>query len=226
MRVLLAVLAFAMPATASATEFTIATFNAEFLTRPRVHVKFGYQFELSEQERAIWDAPGYRDQRFAEAAAAVAGVIAPIDADVLVLTEVGNATDVAELNAAIAEAGVTYRHVAVCDCTDTRTRQHVAVLSRFPLTDVVPAIPGREGYFEEADDDDSEDDTGISKGLIVTFTVDGRPFRLYGLHLRSEGGGAEADEQRIAQASIIRRLWCRSAPARSGSRSRHRAARR
>src|SRR5262249_7493022 len=64
----------------------------------------------------------------------------------------------------------------------------------------------REGYFKEADDDDSEAETGISKGIVVTFDFAGHSFHLYGLHLISEAGGGEADEQRIAQASLIRRV--------------------
>jgi hypothetical protein len=76
-------------------ELTIATFNAEFLTRPKVHVKFGFPFDLVEQaDVAIWNAPGVRDQKFAEGAAAVAKVVASLKADVVVLTEVGDERDV------------------------------------------------------------------------------------------------------------------------------------
>jgi endonuclease/exonuclease/phosphatase family metal-dependent hydrolase len=80
------------------------------------------------------------------------------------------------------------------------------VLSKIPLGVVAPVIGDREGFFTEEDDDDSEDDTSISKSLIVRFGFEGRSFTLYGLHLKSERGASEADEQRIAQASIIRRL--------------------
>jgi len=147
-----------------------------------------------------------RDQKFAEGARAVALVVATINADVIVLTEVGDRRDVDELNAAIAANGVSYAHVAVCECDDTFTTQHVAVLSKLPLDEVTPKVAGREGYYRERDDDDSQDDTGISKGIIVRFTFEGRPFRLFGLHLVSEAGPADADEQRIAQASIVRRV--------------------
>ncbi len=47
-----------------AADLTIATFNAEFLTRPRVHVKFGFPFTLNAADAETWDAPGYRDERF------------------------------------------------------------------------------------------------------------------------------------------------------------------
>jgi endonuclease/exonuclease/phosphatase family metal-dependent hydrolase len=176
------------------------------LTRPRVHVKFGQPFNLPASEAATWTA-AYRDARFTEAAQAVAAVIASINADVIALTEVGNTTDLAELNAAVAAAGATYPHTAVCDCTDSSTQQHVAVLSRFPLRDLLTAIPGRETYNTELDDPETEKDTGISKGLRVTFDAAGETIHLYVAHLRSERGGHETDAQRIAQASIIRRHY-------------------
>src|SRR5215210_1609018 len=148
MRFLMAALLFAIPVIASATELTIATFNTEFLTRPKVHVKFGFPFDLeAPSDVATWAAPGFRDQKFAEGAAAVAQVVASINADVIVLTEVGDQRDVQELNAAIAGQGVSYPYAEVCACTDTATQQHVAVLSKIPLTGVLRAIPGREGYF-------------------------------------------------------------------------------
>ena len=56
---------------------TIATFNCEFLTKPKVHVKFGYPFNITKSEdRALWNQPGYRDERFNEAAKEVAAVLA------------------------------------------------------------------------------------------------------------------------------------------------------
>jgi endonuclease/exonuclease/phosphatase family metal-dependent hydrolase len=207
MRALFLLFAILVPGFAQSAELTLATFNTEFLTRPKIHKKFGFDLTLTKPEDILlWNTPGFRDQKFTEAAAAVAAVIAGINADIIVLTELGDQRDLDELNAAIAERGVSYPHEALCECEDKFTTQHVAVLSKITLTSVVKAIPGREGFFREADDDDSEGDTGISKGIIVTFDFGGHTFRLYGLHLASEAGGADADEQRIAQASIIRRL--------------------
>ncbi|PAP95443.1 endonuclease/exonuclease/phosphatase family protein [Mesorhizobium wenxiniae] len=200
------VLFFALITTGvSAAELTIATFNANFLTRPTVHVKFGYPLSMrAEADLALW-TPAFRDQKFAEAAEEVAKVVASLDADIVVLTEVGNVTDLAELNGKITALGVTYPHNFVCQCTDSNTQQKVAVLSKLVLSNQQPSIAGVEGYFEEADDNDSENQTGISKGLSVRFEFAGRPVTLYGAHFVSEGNGPEADEQRIAQASILRR---------------------
>lgn len=191
-------------------ELKIATFNCEFLTRPKVHIKFGLPFRISNAsaaEQAQWATPGFRDQKFNEAALAVASVLAPIDADVLALTEVGDDTDVVELRDAISILGVSYPHLAVGKSADHTTKQHVAVLSKLPLFDVVEAIPGRESYDQELDDADTEKNTGISKGMRVSFMSFGREILLWVVHLASERGGHEQDAQRIAQASIIRRHY-------------------
>ena len=105
MRLAFTALVLCVASVAQAETLTIATFNTEFLTRPKVHVKFGLDFNLSKEPQAVqdqWAAQGFRDQRFAEAAAAVAAVIANVNADVIALTEVGNLTDVAELRAILA----------------------------------------------------------------------------------------------------------------------------
>ncbi len=207
-RLLLVCTLVALPVHVLAGDLSIATFNANFLTRPTVHVRYGLPLQKSrwtDQQRAEWEVPGFRDQKFAEAVDLVAPLIATIDADVVALTEVGNLNDVNELNQDIGALGVSYPHVAVCDCKDNTTQQHVAVLSKLQLTDVLSPIPGREGYYAETDDADSEDDTGISKGMKVAFQAEGQQFHLYVLHLKSERGFSESDEQRIAQASIVRR---------------------
>ena len=66
------IILFHLPTIASADNtLTIATFNCEFLTRPKVHIKFGLNFNLSGSERDEWNQPGFRDQKFNEAAKAV-----------------------------------------------------------------------------------------------------------------------------------------------------------
>ena len=189
---------------------TIATFNCEFLTRPRVHIKFGLKFRLADEPQAVqdeWNQIGFRDQKFNEAAQAVASVIATIDADVITLTEVGDLADVTELVDEIENLGVIYPNFEVANSTDFTTRQNVAILSKFPISNVFRAIPGRESYIEEPDDPDTEKDTGISKGMRGTVAAHGRDFLIYVAHLASERGGHEQDQQRIAQASLVRRHY-------------------
>jgi endonuclease/exonuclease/phosphatase family metal-dependent hydrolase len=201
------VLALLLGTSISAGELTIATFNAEFLTRPKVHIKFDFPFQLEGADQQQWDAPGFRDQKFKEAAKAVARVIAGVSADVVALTEVGNRQDVLELVKEIEQLGLRYEHIAVCNCTDHTTQQHVAVLSKLQLSEVLTSISGRESYDRELDDPETEDDTGLGKSLRVTFQAEGRKFNLYVVHLASERKHHEQDAQRIAQASIIRRHY-------------------
>jgi endonuclease/exonuclease/phosphatase family metal-dependent hydrolase len=199
-------LALFLAASAGAAETVkVATFNCEFLVRSRVHIKYGLPFNLTGDAKNEWDQPGFRDAKFKEAADVVAAVVRRIDADVIALVEVGDEADVEELRLAVKALGLDYPHKAVCESADVTTGQHVAVLSKRPLTKVVKTIPGRESYLREPDDPDTEDDTGVSKGLHVVFEVGGRPVHLFVVHLASERGGHEQDAQRIAQASIVRR---------------------
>ena len=204
MQRILATLILATLARAEET-LTIATFNCEFLTRPKVHMKFGEPFRLRRPRRQEWEQPGVRDAKFKEAARAVAKVIRAINADVIVLTEVGNKKDVAELRDAVTALGLNYPHLALSTFNDPDTFQHTAVLSRFPFKRVVGRIPGTSIYSTELDDPEQERETEVGKGLMVEFDAYGKAFTLFGLHLKSERGGHEADGMRIAQASIVRR---------------------
>lgn len=188
-------------------EITLATFNCEFMTRPKVHMKFGAPFDLKAKQREQWDQPGYRDEKFAEAARAVAKVIVEINADVIGLQEVGDERDVLELLGAVKELGLEYPHHFVGGPVEEGTFQNNAVFSKFELRDPIAPVPGKESYNTELDDPDTEEWTQVRKGLRVTFTAYGQDFHLYVLHLTSERGGHDADERRIAEASIVRRHY-------------------
>ncbi len=194
------------PSLSNAGPVTIATFNTEFLTRPKIHLKFGQRFIIedpSDQKR--WNDKKFRDEKFTEAARATAAYIASFQADILALTEVGDERDVRELVNELDKAGVTYPHIALSHQLDPKTFQGVAVLSKLPLGETSP-LPGFETYLPEPDDPEQELEAEVLKGLQTSFTVDGQTFYLFLVHLKSERGGNEADERRIAQASIVRRL--------------------
>ncbi len=212
--VMLLCIAFLLPVDVASVvaqdTLTVATFNCHFLTRPRVHIKFGLRFDMddnSDSLQAVWAQPGYRDQQFNIAAEAVADLLRQVDTDVLALTEVGDSTDVAELRAELDTLGAAYPFMAIAESRDTFTRQNVALLSRFPILDVHPQILGREGYLPEPDDPETEKDTGVSKGMRATISAHGQAFHVYVLHLISESRGYEQDMQRIAQASVVRRHY-------------------
>lgn len=185
----------------------MATFNAEFLNRAKVHLKFGLPFDItqaSEEEQAYWNDEANRSEKLREASANVAEMIKQMGADLVTLTEVGGAEDLEVLLSELSQIGVSYDYWEVCDCTDPFTGQHVAVFSKYPLKEVWPQLPGRALYLEETDGD-SERETGISKGLKVTVTVNQQEIDVFVLHLKSERGGYTSDAQRLAQANIARR---------------------
>lgn len=199
---------------AFAETITVATFNTEFLYTNKVHIKYGLKYNMGDNtpdEQAEWSQPAFRTQKFDQAVDAVAPVIAAIDSDVLVLTEVGDDEDLDAVVDAVRDAGTDYTHVEVCSCNDP-TGQHVAILSKRPFVDseTMGDLPGREGYEVEEDDPDEQLDTGVSKGMRVAIEAenssgDTEVIYIFGLHLASERKGHEQDQQRIAQASIVRR---------------------
>lgn len=188
-------------------DISIATLNCEFLVRKKVHIKFGENFDLSGEAARTWNRSGFRDARFAEACEAVAKIIKKIDADLIALVEVGDHDDVEVLRQKVAELGLNYPHVAVGDSTDGTTGQNVAVFSKHPFEKIIRQIEGRESYLAEEDDPESETDTGLSKGMQVTFLARGKRINVFVVHLASERGGAEQDAQRMAQAAIVRRTY-------------------
>lgn len=195
-KMVLATIFMVVPAITYAETLRFATLNCEFLNTKKVHIKYGEKFNFDGWDEAT------RTAKFEEASEAIAKEIQAINAHVIVLTEVGNESDVD-----ILLQYLDYDYHAVCKSTDTTTGQHVAILSRFALSDVLKEIPGREFYDTEADDVDGEKDTGLSKGMRVTFEFSGQKIYVYGVHLKSERGYSEADGQRIAQASIVRRHY-------------------
>jgi len=205
-------LGFGLPSAVLAAEtLTVATLNCEFLVRRKVHMRYGLDFDpqrWTDQQRAQWTRE-YRDRKFRESALAVARVIRRIDADVIGLVEVGNQQDVRELYRYVQAAGEMYPHLAIGASSDTATGQNVAVMSRRPIDARLASLPGRESFDRELDDPDTEDDTGVSKGMWVRIQAGGAAVFIYVLHLSSERGGHEKDAQRIAQASIVRRNYLR-----------------
>lgn len=208
--VILFLFIFSKPGLAQNDSIVIATFNCEFLNKEKVHVRFGLPLNISqatESQKQQWSQQGFRDQKLLEATKTVAQVLFNLKADVLVLTEVGDDADLTLLRNELNNLGMNYQFQASCISSDNSTNQHVGVISKFPLTNILQQIPGREYYLPETDDPETEEHTGISKGMRVTLTAFNKEFILYVLHLASERGGYKEDMQRIAQASIVRRHY-------------------
>lgn len=222
------------------SSFKIATFNVEFLTYKRLHVKYGFPFFLNPGDtdrQAIvksiinggdddaakflrdydedpvlqaqvheWGDEAIRRERLETAIREVAQYISTLDTDVLVLTEIGLNGELDRLVALLSEFGVEYPHYALCDCYDRYTQQGVAVISKIPLLEVLPSLPGKEGYLVEFDDAVAEKSTRLSKAMRVKVQIENQYAYIFVAHLKSELGTHDSDAQRIAQASILRRL--------------------
>ena len=77
----------------------IATLNCNFLARQTVHVKYGLNLEKklwTPEETATW-TEAYRNERFRESVASIAVAVKRINADVIVLCEIGEGPDAAAL---------------------------------------------------------------------------------------------------------------------------------
>lgn len=194
--------------------FRITTFNAEFMYKSKVHIKYGLKFDMKKNtsaQQAEWAPASFRQEKFDTAADIVGEAIAKIETDLLILTEVGNGDDLQALVDSIASHGVTYPHVEVCDCNDP-TGQNVAILSKRPFKNdlTLRSIPGRAAFLIEEDDPDEFNDTGITKGMRVVVEIengdgDMEDVYIYGVHFVSERKGHDTDQQRIAQATLVRR---------------------
>ena len=189
-------------------DLKLATFNCEFLLKKKVHLKYGLPYNMKYAKgnaKQEWQDDRFRQKKFEESTQKVAAHLKKINADVLGLTEVGNASEVKLLVEELKKQGLDYQYWKVCKSEDTGTGQHVAFLSKYELTDVIPSFPNRGLYFTESDQDEI-DETGISKGMKATIKFKDSPIHLFLLHLKSERGGEDSDQRRLMQAEIARRI--------------------
>lgn len=204
MRNLLFFLLLGVSTSLFAQPIRLATFNCEFLLPNKVHMKFGLPFDNKKLPQE-WQDERFRQKKFVEAVNKVADHLITLKADVLGLTEVGDKKAVQMLVDALKRKGMDYPYWSVCQSEDTGTGQHVAILSKFPLTSVIPKFRNLGLYFTESDYD-QEASTGISKGMKASVTVQGKVLHVFLFHFKSERGGEESDQKRLMQAEIARRI--------------------
>lgn len=204
MRILLVLLLLGVALSSYAQSLRLATFNCEFLLPDKVHIKYGLPFDNKKLPQE-WRDERFRQKKFTEAVDKVAAHIVTLKADVLGLTEVGDKNAVQALVTALKAKGMDYPHWSVCQSEDIGTGQYVALLSKYPIQDVVPNFPNRGLYFTESDYD-QEASTGISKGMKASVTVQGKVLNVFLFHFKSERGGEESDQKRLMQAEIARRV--------------------
>lgn len=146
--------------------------------------------------------PEEREKAYAEKIANVAKAVLSINADILALQEVENLKTLTDLNKALGDRA--YPYVFIGHGMDPFTGQDVAILSRFPnVTEPFHRFTDTEPYLTEYGDPRQ---ARLSKAMRVDLEINGAPVSVFTVHLKSKRGGVTSDHQRLAQATIFRRL--------------------
>jgi endonuclease/exonuclease/phosphatase family metal-dependent hydrolase len=176
----------------SAQEFSIATFNT-------------YWLYDDEEPHKRW-ADRREEQDYQEALGLVAEAIKTIDADVIALQEIEGPHVTADLVERLKADGVDYPHFWTGQGLDPFTGQDVAVLSKFPaLTEPVLRYPSLTEEFHE-DRGGYPRIAALQKFMRVDLGIHGHPVTVFAAHLKSQRGGESSEEERLAQARMVRRL--------------------
>lgn len=180
------------PATAGAEDVSIATLNTFWL------------YDDAEPHLSWFDQrPG---QDYQTRLDKVAAAIETIDADIIALQEIEGPKVVADLVETLRARGVDYPHFWTGQGLDAFTGQDVALLSRYGLL-IEPVL-----RYPSALEDYTEDRGGfprvaaLQKLMRVDLDVEGEAVTLFVAHLKSQRGGETSEEERLAQARMLRRL--------------------
>lgn len=170
----------------AAEELTIATYNVENYVSTDRLTSMGYRRDYPKPEAAKQ---------------ALRSVLRRLDADVLMLQEMGPAAYLAELQRDLAGQGMPYPHAVLMLGADED--RHIAILSRRPLTRVVQhaglIFKYRTGY------------EAVKRGLLeVELETPLGPLTLWGLHLKSrftdEIEDPESAVRRAGEAMVVREV--------------------
>jgi endonuclease/exonuclease/phosphatase family metal-dependent hydrolase len=134
-------------------------------------------------------------EKTADSKAAIIGLLAGGNPDVIGLCEIGSVDDVKEIQGLLKAAGVDLPHHYHTGGED-RVR-HLALISRFPILSTERPDLRLRGF-----------EQSMQRGILdATLDVGGRPVRFIGLHLKSKRKVPDFDEAklRIAEAQHARR---------------------
>ena len=129
---------------------------------------------------------------------AVVRILARHSPDVIGLSEIGEATDLAEIQEDLKAAGLNLPHSHYTGGSDPT--RHLGLLSRFPITST--AKPA-ESEFQLAGQT-----FAINRGILdATVEVRGKPYRFIGVHLKSKRDVEVGDQEaiRLQEARLLRR---------------------
>ena len=135
---------------------------------------------------------------------ALRAVIRAMNADVLAVQEIGGAPFTEELRRDLASEGLSYPHAATLDGPDPHRK--LAILSKRPFASVT-----RHARLQTDFDVPSPGERTplVNRGLLgVTLTVEGRPVRLYTVHLKSrltrDKRDPRAERERLAESDAVK----------------------
>lgn len=129
---------------------------------------------------------------------AVISILAKNQPDVLGLCEIGQASDLAEIQSRLKAAGVDLPHSHHTGGSDPT--RHLGILSRFPITST--SKPAETEFQLKGQT------FGINRGILdATIEARGKSYRFIGVHLKSKREVEEADQEqlRIHEARLLRR---------------------
>lgn len=181
-----------------AETLTIATYNVENYGPANRMTEAGYRKDYPKPE------PEKR---------ALRQVIRGLNADVLVLQEMGGQPYLDELRRDLKTDGIDYAHAALATAADAD--RHIAVLSRRPLVKVTTHTDLEFAYFGAKE--------GVKRGLVeATLATSGGELTVFALHLKSRFTERADDPlsavRRAGEATAIRDRVLRRFPAPANAR--------
>jgi len=129
---------------------------------------------------------------------AVIGLLMRHTPDVLGLCEIGQATDLAEIQERLKAVGLDFPHSHFTGGSDPT--RHLGLLSRFPI--ISTAKPAESEYQLAGQT------FAINRGILdVTVQANGKPYRFIGIHLKSKRDSEQGDQEaiRLNEARLLRR---------------------
>lgn len=129
---------------------------------------------------------------------AVVEILARHAPDILGLCEIGEATDLAEIQQKLKAAGLDLPHSHYTGGSDPT--RHLGLLSRFPITST--AKPAETEYQLAGQT------FAINRGILdATIEARGKSYRFLGLHLKSKRDSEQGDQEaiRLNEARLLRR---------------------
>jgi endonuclease/exonuclease/phosphatase family metal-dependent hydrolase len=177
---------------ASGTELTFATYNVENYTATNRMTSVGYRREYPKSEKSK---------------AALRRVIKHLDADVVVLQEMGPRAYLNELQRDLRSEDVEYPYLFLAEASDEI--RHVAMLSKRPILRVQTHTDLNFKYFEGRE--------RVKRGLLeAVFATPAGEVTLWSIHLKSRYEDRKDDpdsvKRRAGEATAIRNFILKQFP--------------